>query len=280
MLRHNFLRVVLAVVALPVVLCACSTTARNQMTDLSQAKWVDLSHSYDASTLYWPNNIKGFEHVEEFKGTTPGNYFYSSYSISTPEHGGTHLDAPIHFSEKGLTLDQIPLSSLTGNAIVVDVSAKASRNPDYLIGVSDLIAWEEQNGLIPVRSIILFKTGYGARYPSRKEYFGTEKTGPEAIPELHFPGISAEASTWLVGHRRPKAVGIDTASIDYGQSTDFQTHRILLGNNIPGFENLANLDALPDTGAYVVALTMKIAGGSGGPLRIIAAVPKTTAQED
>jgi kynurenine formamidase len=279
-MRHYFLRAVIAVAIMPVLLSACSSTGRQAITDLSQSQWVDLSHSYDASTLYWPNNIKGFEHVEEFKGTTPGNYFYSSYSISTPEHGGTHLDAPIHFSEKGLTLDQIPLSSLTGNAIVVDVSAKASRDRDYLIGVDDLIAWEQRNGQIPTRSIILFKTGYGSKYPSRKEYFGTEKTGPEAIPELHFPGISAQASTWLVDHRQPKAVGIDTASIDYGQSTDFQTHRILLGNNIPGFENLANLDALPVTGAYVVALPMKIAGGSGGPLRIVAAVPKATGQRD
>ena len=253
-------------------LIACSPSKNNQAIDFNKAKWVDLSHSYDQSTLYWPNNVKGFEHTEEFKGQTPGNFFYSSYTISTPEHGGTHLDAPIHFAEKGWTVDQIPLDSLTGYAVVINVSAKTQNNPDYLISPQDLIDWETANGQIPKGSIVLFNTGYAKFYPNRKEYFGTDKKGMEAIPELHFPGISAQASTWLVENRLPKSVGIDTASIDYGQSKDFQTHRILLGNNISGFENLTNLDSLPVTGAYIVALPMKIAGGSGGPLRIVAAI--------
>lgn len=262
-----------AVIATTLALCACSPSTRDKPIDLSKAKWVDLSHSYEQSTLYWPNNAKGFEHIEDFRGNTPSNYFYSSYSISTPEHGGTHLDAPIHFAEKGLTLDQIPLSSLTGNAVVINVIDKAKQNPDYLISVQDITDWEAKNGVIPAGTIILFNTGYAKYYPNRKEYFGTDKKGETAIPELHFPGISAQASTFLAEERKTKAVGIDTASIDYGQSKDFQTHRILLGNNIPGFENLTNLDSLPITGAYIVALPMKIAGGSGGPLRIIAAVP-------
>ena len=253
-------------------LCACNLSKNNQSVDFNSAKWVDLSHVYDESTLYWPNNVNGFEHTEEFKGQTPGNYFYSSYTISTPEHGGTHLDAPIHFAEKGWTVDQIPLSSVTGYAVVVNVSAKTMNNRDYLISPQDLIDWETTNGQIPKGTIVLFNTGYAKFYPNRKEYFGTDKKGMEAIPELHFPGISAEASTWLVENRLPKSVGIDTPSIDYGQSKDFQTHRILLGNNIPGFENLTNLDVLPVKGSYIVALPMKIANGSGGPLRIVAAI--------
>lgn len=253
-------------------LYACSPSKNNPAIDLNTAKWVDLSHAYDQSTLYWPNNVKSFEHTEEFKGQTPGNYFYSSYTISTPEHGGTHLDAPIHFAEKGWTVDQIPLSSLTGYAVVINVSVKTQTNPDYLISPQDLMDWEKTNGVIPKGSIVLFNTGYAKLYPNRKEYFGTDKKGMEAIPELHFPGISPEVSTWLVENRLPKSVGIDTASIDYGQSKDFQTHRILLGNNISGFENLKNLDALPATGAYIIALPMKIASGSGGPLRIVAAI--------
>jgi hypothetical protein len=272
----------ISLLALSLLVSACSNfdTKLSTKLDTKQpfnietAQWVDLSHSYDKNTLYWPNNIKGFEHDVEFKGKTDGNYFYSSYSFSSPEHGGTHLDAPIHFAEHGLTLDQIPLTSLTGEAVVIDVRTKAKSNPDYLITVQDILDWEKRNGAVPLRSIVLFNTGYGKLYPSRKEYFGTERTGVEAIPELHFPGISAELSSWLVAQRNPKAVGIDTASIDYGQSKDFQTHRILLGQNIPGFENLTNLDLLPVKGAYVVALPMKIANGSGGPLRIVAAVPK------
>lgn len=260
--------------ALPFVL-ACSKVEQAPSIDLNKAKWVDLSHSFDKDTLYWPNNKKGFEHETDFVGITPGKFFYSSYSLSTPEHGGTHLDAPIHFAEKGLTLDQIPLSSLTGNAVVIDVKKKAAANPDYLISVQDVMDWEKANGEIKPNSIILFNTGYANVYPNRKQYFGTDKIGAEAIPQLHFPGIDPALSTWLVEKRSPKAVGIDTASIDYGQSQDFKTHQILLGKNIPGFENLTNLDQLPVKGAYVVALPMKIAGGSGGPLRIVAAVEQS-----
>jgi len=240
---------------------------------ISHLTWVDLSHPYDQSTLYWPNNVKGFEHHAEYEGQTAGNYFYSSYSISTPEHGGTHLDAPKHFSQKGWSVDQIPLQSLIGNTVVIDVSDKAKVNPDYLIQISDITAWENLHGKIAEQSIILFQTGYWRYYPNRKQYFGTDKTGLEAIAHLHFPGISPGLSTWLVEQRKPKAVGIDTASIDYGQSKDFQTHRILLGSNILGFENLTNLDKLPPKGAFIVALPMKISGGSGGPLRIVAGLP-------
>jgi kynurenine formamidase len=212
-----------------VILQACSPSSLNQILDLSKVQWIDLSHAYDEKTLYWPNNVKGFEHHEEFKGITPGNFFYSSYSISTPEHGGTHLDAPIHFAEKGFTLDQIPLTSLTGYAVVINVSDKTKSNPDYLISPQDLMDWEAKNGQIPAQSIVLFRYCDGSFTPREREYFGTDKKGVEAIPELHFPGIDPATSRWLVEQRNPKAVGIDTASIDYGQSKDFQTHQILLG---------------------------------------------------
>ena len=255
------------------MMIGCGESSSNQFKNLNNAKWVDLTHTYDQATLYWPNNTKGFEHHEEYKGITPGNYFYSSYSISTPEHGGTHLDAPIHFSEKGLTLDLIPIDSLVGNALVIDVRKKTAQDSDYQIQISDLVDWENIHGEISAGSMIFFHTGYGSFYPDRKKYFGTDKKGAEAISELHFPGISSDASTWLVEKRKPKAIGIDTASIDYGQSKDFKTHRILLGNNIPGFENVANLDSLPPKGAFVIALPMKIGKGSGGPLRIVAALP-------
>ncbi len=269
------LRIFYPLLVLPfLIVIGCTESPNNQFTNLNGAKWVDLTHTYDQTTLYWPNNTKGFEHHEEYKGITPGDYFYSSYSISTPEHGGTHLDAPIHFSEKGLTLDLIPIDSLVGTAVVIDVRKKTAQDFDYQIQVSDLVDWENIYGEIKAESIIFFLTGYGRLYPDRKKYFGTDKKGSEAISELHFPGISSDASTWLVEKRKPKAVGIDTASIDYGQSKDFKTHRILLGNNIPGFENVANLDSLPSKGAFVIALPMKIGNGSGGPLRIVAALPK------
>lgn len=244
----------------------------NPVEAFNTIEWLDLTHSYDRSTLYWPNNIKGFEHITEAEGKTPLGYFYSSYSICTPEHGGTHLDAPIHFAENKLTVDQIPLSSLTGQAIMVDVYSKALANRDYQIKIEDIESWEKDNNKIPDNNIILFRTGYERYYPNREKYFGSPKTGPEAIPELHFPGISPETTEWLIKNRNIKALGLDTPSLDYGQSKEFKTHQILLGNNKPGFENLANLDKLPLTGIYVVALPMKIAKGSGAPLHIIATV--------
>jgi len=254
---------------LVISLTACSQHY-NSVVSLNDLTWIDLSHPYDSTTLYWPNNIKGFEHVTEAEGKTALGYYYSSYSICTPEHGGTHLDAPIHFAENKLTVDQLPLSSLTGYAVVIDVSSKALANRDYQVNVEDIVTWEKEHKRIPDNTIILFRTGYGEFYPNREKYFGTPKTGLEAIHELHFPGISPETTQWLVEKRNIKALGLDTPSMDYGQSKEFKTHRILLGRNKPGFENLANLDQLPLKGIYIVALPMKIAKGSGAPLRIIA----------
>lgn len=236
---------------------------------LSKGKWIDLSYEFSSQTLYWPNNPTGFVLDTFSEGITPGGYYYSSFGINAPEHGGTHLDAPIHFSAKGLSAEKIDLKQLTGEAIIIDVSAKALKNRDYLISVNDILDWEKTNGAIGENSIVLFKTGYGPFYPDAEKYFGTAEKGNEALAKLHFPGIDPKAAEWLVQHKA-KAVGIDTPSIDYGQSKDFKTHQILMGANIPAFENVANLEQLPVTGSYVVALPMKIKNGSGGPLRIIA----------
>lgn len=252
-------------------LSSCSSKKDNTIS-LENMEWIDLSYSYDSSTLYWPNNVKSFEHTTEAEGITPSGFYYSSYSICTPEHGGTHLDAPIHFAANKLTVDQIPMSSLTGNAVVIDVSKNALANRDYQVSIADIENWEKENGQLPENTIVIFKTGYGQYYPDRAKYFGTPNKGPEAIPMLHFPGINPETTKWLVENRKIKAMGLDTPSIDYGQSKDFKTHQILLGANKPGFENLANLEKLPAKGIYIVALPMKIGKGSGAPLRIVAGI--------
>lgn len=260
------------VVAIILITTACKSATKENTFPVTE--WIDLTYTYDSTTLYWPNNAKGFEHALDAEGVSPAGFYYSSYSICTPEHGGTHLDAPIHFAEKKLTVDQLPLSSITGNAVVIDVSSNALENRDYLISTADIENWEKKNGTIPDHTIILFRTGYGRFYPDRLTYFGTIKTGAEAIPALHFPGIDAATMQWLLDNRKVKAVGLDTPSLDYGQSTDFKAHQVLLGADRPGFENVANLDKLPAKGIYVVALPMKIGKGSGGPLRIIAGVLK------
>jgi len=252
-------------------LCSCNSTDK-QNTTYSDGRWIDLTYPFDSTTLYWPNNANGFNHTVDFKGISPMGYFYSSYSLSTPEHGGTHLDAPVHFAEGRETTDAVPLTSLTGEAVVIDVSENALTNRDYRIGSAEIQRWEEAHKTTIDNKILLFRTGYGQFYPDREKYFGTSLRGAEAIPLLHFPGLASEAADWIVKNRNVKAVGLDTPSLDYGQSTDFLTHRILMENNIPGFENVAHLDSLPATGAYIVALPMKVSQGSGAPLRIIAHV--------
>ncbi len=234
-------------------------------------RWVDLTYAYSGETIYWPT-AEGFLLEEESYGVTPGGWFYSSYKFSSSEHGGTHFDAPIHFAEGRHTADEVPLERLVGPAAVVDVVDRA--HPDYLVTVEDLEDWEAEHGPIPPGTIVLLRTGWGERWPDPLRYLGTDRKGPEAVPELHFPGLSPEAARWLVENREIDAIGIDTPSIDYGQSADFQTHQILYGENIPGLENVANLDQLPEWGSYLVALPMKIQGGSGGPLRVVAFIPE------
>jgi len=233
--------------------------------------WVDLTHPFSSRTIFWPTDTFGFNLEELSYGYTDRGWFYSAYQLSAAEHGGTHLDAPIHFAEGRLTNDQIPLSSLIGPAAVVDVSDRV--HSDYLVSIEDLTRWEAEHGRIPDGAILLIRTGWDSRYGDRAAYLGTELTGPEAVAHLHFPGLSQEAAEWLVQNRKIAAVGIDTPSIDYGQSVDFEAHRVLFEKDIPGFENLTNLGELPPTGSYVVALPMLIEGGSGGPLRIIAYRP-------
>jgi len=239
---------------------------------ISGGKWLDLTYDFSDKTLYWPT-ANGFKLDTAFNGVTSAGFYYEAYNYCAAEHGGTHLDAPSHFAKGKWSADQIPLDRLTGEAVVINVSNNALKNPDYLITVADIEAWEKTNDKLPDNVIVLFHTGYGSFYPDAKKYLGTDERGADAVAKLHFPGIDPAAAEWLIKNRKIKAVGLDVASVDYGQSKDFKTHQILYEQNVPGFENVANLDKLPVKGAFVIALPMKIKGGSGGPLRIVAIVP-------
>ena len=236
--------------------------------DLATAEVVDLTHAYDEKTLYWPTSPSKFQLTELSKGKTPGGWFYSANAFCTPEHGGTHLDAPIHFAEGRRTADQIPVRQLIAPAAVIDVSRQAAENPDYRLTPADVKAWEQRNGRIPVGTIVLLRTGWSARWPDRKSYLGDDKPGDAS--NLHFPSYGKEAAELLVQGRKVGALGVDTASIDYGASKDFIVHQVAAAAEVPGLENLTGLDRLPETGAWVIALPMKIAGGSGGPVRVVA----------
>ena len=253
-------------------LIAVAAPLHAQQIDLSKSELVDLTHSFNAQTVYWPTSPARFKLDELFYGTTPGGFFYSSYMLSTPEHGGTHLDAPIHFAAGANTADQIPLSRLMAPAVMIDVSAQAERNRNYRLTVADINAFEQKHGRIKSGTIVLLRTGFSRHWPNAKAYLGDDTPGDAS--KLSFPSYGVEAARLLVADRKVAALGVDVASIDYGPSTDFMVHRIANGANVPGFENLTNLERVPPTGAFVIALPMKIEKGSGGPLRAVAIVPK------
>jgi kynurenine formamidase len=240
--------------------------------DLARARVVDLSHAYGPDTLYWPSAPpSGFALQELHKGATPGGFFYASNAFCTPEHGGTHLDAPIHFGEGKWTADEIPADRLVGPAVVLDATAQAAADRDYRLTRADVVAWEARHGKVPAGAIVLLRTGWSDRWPNRERYFGSASR--EDASGLHFPSFGADAAELLI-ERGVVALGVDTASIDHGPSTDFMVHRVTAAANVFGLENLTGLGELPPVGAWVVALPMKIAGGSGGPLRAIALLPE------
>ena len=233
---------------------------------------VDLSHAYDAKTVFWPT-ADPFRLEKVADGMTPGGYYYASNNFFTSEHGGTHIDAPVHFAKGAQSVDQIPVDRFLGAAYVIDVHQRAEANADYQVDVEDITQAEAVSGQIPRDAILLIRTGFSTRWPDPARYLGTAQRGQAGVANLHFPGLHPDAAKWIVANRPIKAIGLDTASIDYGQSTLFESHRILYAANIPAFENLTSLERLPLTGAYVIALPMKIGGGSGAPLRAIGIVP-------
>lgn len=239
--------------------------------DLAAARVVDLTHAFDENTIYWPNSPSTFKLQRLVDGQSEAGFYYRMNSFCAPEHGGTHLDAPSHFSKDGWPADKIPVSKLVAPGVVLDIAASAQSNPDYLLAAADVRDWEKKHGVVPAGSIVLLRTGWGKRWPDRKRYLGDDTPGE--VSNLHFPSYGKEAAELLVRGRRVAALGVDTASIDYGPSKDFLVHQIANGANVPGLENVANLEEVPETGAWIVALPMKIAGGSGGPLRIVALLP-------
>jgi kynurenine formamidase len=242
-----------------------------QSLDLSRYRLVDLTHAFGPRTLYWPTAPSGFRLERLAYGTTPGGYFYAAYAFAAPEHGGTHLDAPVHFAEKGATADRVPLEQLVAPAVVIDVSRKAEADPAYRLTRDDVLAFERRHGRIARGTIVLLRTGWSKRWPERRAYFGDDTPGDAS--KLRFPSYGADAAELLVRERGVAALGADVASIDYGPSTDFAVHRIAAAAGVPGLENLTRLEELPATGATLIALPMKIEGGSGGPLRAVALVP-------
>ena len=245
-------------------------TAVPASAGIDESKLIDLTYALDEQTVFWPTN-KPFTWEKAAWGRTANGYWYASGDFSMSEHGGTHIDAPIHFAEGRLAVDEIPLQKLIAPAVVVDVRASVTENRDYRLSRQDLDRWESRHGLIQQGAVVLMLTGWGQGWPDRSRYLGSAT--PSDPKTLHFPGFSKEAAEFLVKERHIDGIGIDTPSIDHGPSQDFIVHQIINGANLYGLENIANLEKLPPKGAILLALPIKIKGGTGGPVRIIAVLP-------
>ena len=204
--------------------------------EISEYQLVDLSHSYNSDTVFWPTSPSRFEKDELSFGKTDGGWFYSAYTICTPEHGGTHLDAPQHFAANGFPTDRIPLENLIGKAVVIDVSKKAAVNRNYVLSVSDVISFENQYGRISTGDIVLLRTGWNRFWPDAKAYLGDDTPGDAG--QLQFPSYGEDAARLLVEERGVAILGVDTASTDFGKSTNFIVHRIAAARNVSNLENL------------------------------------------
>ncbi len=230
---------------------------------------LDLTYAFNEDTVYWPT-AQRFSLTQVAHGLNDAGEWYASNDYCASEHGGTHLDAPIHFASGGHTTADIPLAQLMGPARVIDIRDRCAADPDYTLTPRDIEVHERRHGTIEPGTVVLVRTGWGRFYPDLQRYLGSDVRGTAG--DLSFPGIGAEAARVLV-ERQVDLVGLDTASLDHGPSTRFEAHRVLAEADIPGLENVANLDRVPPTGATVLALPMKIEGGTGGPCRIIAILP-------
>jgi len=230
----------------------------------------DLSHTLDENAPYWPEGSAKTPFQVSLEATFERDG-YLARRLCMPEHFGTHMDAPAHFLPKGLSVDQIAVKELLVEAIVVDVSEAVKTNPDYRVTTIDLENWAKAHGPMPRGCIVLFRTGWDARWPSEKDYMNQDSKGV-----MHFPGLSTEAARFLLEHPHPAAIGIDSPSVDYGPSKGFEVHHLTHAAGLYHLENLTNLNRLPPRGALVIALPLKLRGGSGSPARVLALVQESS----
>jgi kynurenine formamidase len=236
-------------------------------------KVVDLTHTVGPQVPHWrEENAPSQFHAKAIETYERDGYF--GRKIDIPEHFGTHMDAPRHFDPAGKSVDQLPVKNFLAMAVVVDVYAAVRSNPDYRLTVADLKNWEKAHGPIPRGCFVFLRTGWASRWPSEKQFINQDAKGV-----MHFPGYSVEVARYLLEHAHPVGIGIDTSSIDYGPSKNFEVHQLTMSAGLYHLENVANLDGLPPTGACVIALPMKLEGGSGSPARVLALVPNDSSSK-
>ena len=252
---------------LPVCLAmfASSALAQGALEGIASGKTkiIDLSYAINDKLVSWPGDPKVFE--SKTNGTIEKDgYFTRSFWML--EHYGTHLDAPAHFPPGKLTVEQIAPEKFFGPAVVLDIRVAAEKNADYQLSTAIIESWEKRHGRIPAGAIVILRTGWASRWPDVQRYRNTDAKGA-----MHFPGFSMDAAKILLD-RKIGGIGCDTLSIDRGNSTDFPVHHLVLGANVYQLENLRDLDALPEAGAFLIVAPIKLEGGSGGAVRVFALV--------
>jgi kynurenine formamidase len=229
-----------------------------------RTKVVDMTYALNSKNPAWPGDEKAFEAKIN---ASPEKDGYFTRSVWMLEHYSTHMDAPAHFPPGKETVDQLPVQHFFGPAVVIDVRDESSKNPDYRLAVTRIEKWEAQHGRIQPGSIIVLRTGWSSRWPDQARYRNMDAKGV-----MHFPGYSVASAKFLM-ERGAVGLGIDTLSIDYGASKDFEVHRVDLPAELFNLENLANADQLPEFGAFLIAAPIKLEGGSGGAVRVFALLP-------
>ncbi len=235
------------------------------LTDIiaGRAKVIDLAHGLNKQTPYWPGeNYRLFE--LKTIATIERNGVLSK-SFSMPEHLGTHIDAPNHFAKDQISVAEIKPQNLFGPGVMIDVAGPVSLDPDFQLTPAHLQEWETKHGKIPDGAIVLLNTGWGRNYGDTVRY-----QNKDAREKMHFPGFGPEAAKFLVKERNIRGLGLDTMSIDPGQSRDFAVHKIVNSAGRYGLENVANLNKLPPRDFYLIIAPIKIENGTGGPTRIFA----------
>lgn len=225
----------------------------------------DLTHPASEKFPNWEGSEKSPFEAKPLGDMGRDGYF--TRTICTQEHFATHIDAPAHFAAGRWTVDQIPPERLVGPLVVLNVAPKLQANADYQIRVDDVALWEQANGRIPAGAIVLAHTGWASRAASMMAYRNADAAGV-----MHFPGFSEEAVRFLVEGRSVVGLGIDTLSVDYGASRTYPVHKYTANRSVYHLENVADLSRVPEAGAILVAAPAKLAGGSGGPVRILALV--------
>lgn len=227
-------------------------------------KIVDLTHTIDETIPLWPGS-------EPFNMSIRFDYHEvgcraASYSLVAGT--GTHMDAPAHFIRDGKTIEQLLPNDLVAPLCVLSVIDAVNKNHDYMLDVDDILGWEKKYGKIPASSVVVMDTGWGHRWPNPINFLNEDSKGIK-----HFPGFSVEAAQLLL-ERNVGGIGIDTFSLDAGIATNFSVHKLMLSRGIFFLECLANLDKLPEAGAFICALPLKIKNAPEFPVRAIAFINK------